>query len=145
PPLRLDVAGEVVENGLPPRALLLDGVSRLAIEGDADPDTIRGSSKLDAGCATAEGVFDQLVLYDLRIGSREIEAHAAIFRLHARGECAADPQVDRGSGGVPVIGGRVPLLDVLGRRIGAPNLFDGCSDGRLNGDLHRVPLAWLSS
>ena len=144
-PLRLDVAREVVENGLPPLALLLDRVRSLTIEGDADPDTIRDSSKLDPSCAIAEGVFNQPVLYDLRIGSGEIEAHAAIFCLHARGECAADPQVDRGSGRVPVVGRGIPLFDVLRRRIGAPNLLDGCSDGRLDSDLHRMPLAWLSS
>src|SRR6185295_2146079 len=140
PPLGGNVASKVVENGLPPVTLLLDRMSLLTIEGDPDFDAIRGRSKLDLGGAIAEGVFNQLVLDELRIGAGEIKAHAAIFCLHARGECAAHAQVDCGSGRVPVIGGGIPLFNVLGCRIGAPNLLDGCSDGCFNSNRHRRPL-----
>src|SRR5262245_56596787 len=145
PPLCLDVASEIVENGLPPVPLLLDRMRLLAVEGDADFDAIRAGSKLDLGCAIAEGVFNQLVLDELGIGSSEIKTHTAIFCLHAGGERAAHAQVDRGSGRMPVMGRSIPPFDVLGCRIGAPNLLDGCSDGCFNGNLHRVPLPrWAS-
>src|SRR5262249_7387914 len=89
PPLRRNVAREVVENGLPAGALLLDGMRRLTIEGYAHPDAIRPRRKLHLRRAVAERIGDELVLDDLRIGSGEIEAHAAVLRLHARGKGAA--------------------------------------------------------
>ncbi len=39
-----NVAGEIVENGLPPSLLLLDGVRRFAVKGDADDDAF-GTAK----------------------------------------------------------------------------------------------------
>src|SRR5262245_21923988 len=141
PPVRLNMAREIVENGLPTASLLLDGMGLLAIEGHLDFDTIWAGSERDPGRAIAEGIFDQLVCDELRIGSSEIEAHAAIFRFHARREVPAYAQVDRGGGGVPIIGRGIPLFDILRRRISAPNLLDGRGDGCFDSNLHRVPLA----
>jgi len=46
-PLPLNMTSEVVQYALPPIALLLDRVSRLAIEGHAHPDAFRAIRKLD--------------------------------------------------------------------------------------------------
>src|SRR5262245_66112625 len=98
------MAGEIVENCLPPSLLLLDGVRRFAVKGDADDDAFGVRGKLDSRHAIAERVFDQLMLDDLRVGAGEIEAHAAVLGLHARGEGAALAQVNGSSGRTPVIG-----------------------------------------
>ena len=47
------MASEIVENGLPSFPLLLDGMSRLTIEGYAYPDAISAGSKLDLRCTVA--------------------------------------------------------------------------------------------
>src|SRR5215468_6289385 len=137
-PLRLNMASEVVENGLPASALLLDGMSCLTIEGYAHRDTIRPRSKLDLRGAVAERILDQLVVDDLRIGSSEVEAHAAVLCLHPRGKDSAFPQIHRSSGGVPIVGGCVPLLDVFGCGVGAPDPLDRGGDVGFDGDFHGV-------
>ena len=35
-----------------------------------------------------------------------------------------------------IIGRSIPLFDILRRRIGTPDVLDGCSDGSFNGNLH---------
>jgi hypothetical protein len=50
---RFHVTRKVAEDGLPPALLLLDGMRRLAIEGDADVDTVRAGRELDLGIAIA--------------------------------------------------------------------------------------------
>jgi hypothetical protein len=45
--------GEIVENGLPPSLLLLDGVRRFAVEGDADEDAFGVRGELDLRHAEA--------------------------------------------------------------------------------------------
>src|SRR5258707_11830414 len=62
--------------------LLLDGMRRLAVavEGDADGDAFRAGRELDFGLAIAEGVFDPLVLDDLRIGTGEVKTYATVLR-----------------------------------------------------------------
>ncbi len=132
-----NVAGEIVENGLPPSLLLLDGVRRFAVKGDADDDAFGVRGELDLRHAIAERILDQLMLDDLRVGPGEIEAHAAVLGLHARGEGAALAQVNGGSCRMPVIRCGVPLLDLRGRRIGPPDLLDGCRDSGFDVDLHR--------
>src|SRR4051812_16949338 len=76
-----NVAGEIVENGLPPSLLLLDGVRRFAIKGNADDHAFGTGSEYDLRHAVPEGIFDQLVLDDLRVCPGEIEADAAVLRL----------------------------------------------------------------
>src|SRR5215467_11804951 len=44
---RFHVTREVVEDGLPPALLLLDGMRRLAVEGDADGDAFRDGCEFD--------------------------------------------------------------------------------------------------
>src|SRR4051812_41523085 len=139
-PLRFDVAREAVEDCLPATALLLDGVRILAVEGHAYRDAVRPRSKLDLRGPIAERIFDELVLDDLRIGSGKVEAHAAVLCLHARGKDATYSQIHRSSGGVPVVGGCVPLLDVFGCVVGPPDLLDGSGDVGFDGDFHGVPL-----
>ena len=77
------MTGEVVEDRLPAAALLLDGVRGFAVEGDPDRNAVGTGRKLDLGSAAAESIFDQLVRNDLGVRTGEIEAHAAVFRLHA--------------------------------------------------------------
>src|SRR5215475_14645988 len=114
-----------------------------AIEGDAYRDASLARRELDPRGSVTEGILDQLVLDDLGVGASEIEAHAAVLRLHARRELAALAQIDRGGGRVPVGGGRIPLLDVRGCRVCTPDLLDGSRDIGLDGDLHdRFPF-WL--
>src|SRR5215472_11862582 len=133
---RLHVTCEVVEDGLPPGLLLLDGMRRLAVEGDAAGDAFRAGRELDRGLAIAECVFDPLVLDELRIGTREVKTHAAVLGLHARGEGSALAQVDRCFGRVPVVGRGIPLHNVVRRGVSAPNLLDGGGDSGLNFQSH---------
>src|SRR5262245_43645289 len=115
-----------------------------AVKGDAHRDASLARRELDPRGSVAEGVLDQLVLDDLGICSGEIEAHAAVLRLHARRELAALAQIDRGGCRVPVGGGRIPLLDVCGRRVSIPELLDGIRHPRLARDFHaRFPF-WLT-
>jgi len=81
--VRLDVASEVIENRLPTLALLLDRVSRFAVECNPYFDTGLLRREFDLGMAITEGILDQLRLDDLRVRSCEIEAHAAVLGLHA--------------------------------------------------------------
>ena len=46
-------------------------------------DAFGARGEFDLGHATAEGIFDQLILDDLRVCPGEIEAHAAVLGLHA--------------------------------------------------------------
>src|SRR5438045_1013648 len=103
-------------------------MSWLTIEGYAHHDAIRPGSKLHLRHAVTERILDELVLDDLRIGSGEIEAHAAVLCLHARGKAAAHAQIHRSRGRMPIVGGSVPLLDVLGCGVGLPDLLDGGGD-----------------
>src|ERR1700747_2666214 len=73
------MAGEIFENCLPPSLLLLDGVRRFAVKGDADDDAFGVRGELDLRHAIAKRIFDQLMLDDLRVGPGEIEAHAAVL------------------------------------------------------------------
>jgi hypothetical protein len=74
-----NVAGEIVENRLPPSLLLLDGVRRFAVKGDADDDAFGARGELDLRRAIAEGIFDHLEHDDLRVCPGEIDnAHAAL-------------------------------------------------------------------
>jgi len=57
------MACEVIQNGLPPVALLLHRMSWLTIECYAYSDSIRALSEFDVRCAIAEGILDQFVLY----------------------------------------------------------------------------------
>src|SRR5262249_31601142 len=127
---------EVVDDGLPPALLLLDGMRRLAVEGDADGDAFRAGRELDLGFAVAESVFDPLVLDDLRIGTGEVKTHATVFGFHARGEGSALAQVDRCFGRVPVVGRGIPLHNVGRRGVSAPDLLDGGGDSGLNFESH---------
>src|SRR5262249_5762133 len=133
---RFHVTCEVVEDGLPPALLLLDRMRRLAVEGDADGDAFRAGRELDLGLAIAEGVFDPLVLDDLRIGTGEVKTHATVLGLHARGEGSALAQVDRCFGRVPVGGRGIPLHNVGRRGVSAPDLLDGGGDSGLNFESH---------
>src|SRR5215470_2511918 len=140
---RFHVMREVVEDGLPPALLLLDGMRWLAVEGDADGDAFRAGRELDLGLAIAEGVFDPLVLDDLRIGTGEVKTHATVFGFHARGEGSALAQVDRCFGRVPVLGRGIPLHNVVRRGVSAPNLLDGGGDSGLNFQSNGEPLLSL--
>src|SRR5262249_21660979 len=142
--LCLDMAREIVKDRLPPLPLLFDRMRLLAVERNAHQDASWRLHELDPRRPVAEGVLDQLVLDDLGIGSSEIEAHAPILRLHARRELASLAQIDRGGCRMPVIGGRIPLLDVRGCRISIPDLLDGSRNVGLDGDFHdRFPF-WLA-
>src|SRR5262245_25505681 len=110
--IAFNVAGEIVENGLTHSMLLLDGVRRVAVNGDSDEDAFGVRVELDLRHAIAERILDQLVLDDLRVGPGEIEAHAAVLGLHARRESAALAQVNGSSCRMPVIRCGVPLLNV---------------------------------
>src|SRR5687768_3904192 len=87
--LRLDVVREAVEDRLPAVTLLLDRMRRLGVESLAHEDAVCGGDELDPHRAIAERRLDHLVLDDAGVGAREIEAHAAVARFHARGERAA--------------------------------------------------------
>src|SRR5690606_8185233 len=115
------MAGEVVEDGLPARTLFPFGVDVLRVEGFPHGNAIRSGDELDPQGASAELALDQALRLDLRIGAGKVESCAAVPRLHAEGEGAADAQVDAGSRGMPVIGCGIPLGDVLGRGPGGPH------------------------
>jgi hypothetical protein len=53
-PVFLNMACEVVENGLPPIALFLDRIGMLTIEGYAHSYAIRAICELDLCCAISE-------------------------------------------------------------------------------------------
>jgi hypothetical protein len=73
------VLGKIVQNGLPPLALLFLGVRRLRIERDAHRDTLGSRHKLDDTRTVSEGILNQLVRHNLRIRSSEIKAKASIL------------------------------------------------------------------
>lgn len=79
----LDMAGKVVQYGLPAIALLFDGMSFLTIEGDAHANSFRIIGELDLSRAVTEGILDQLVLHDVCIRSGEVKTHAAVLCFHA--------------------------------------------------------------
>src|SRR5258705_5297487 len=142
---RFDITGKAVQDGLPSSPLLLDRMGLLAVEGDAHRDARGSRGEIDLGRAIAERVFDELVLDDLGVGPSEIEPHAAVLGLHTRGEFATLTEVDRSGGRVPIVGRPIPLLDVLGRRIGAPDPFDGGADISFDDDFHdRYPFALVA-
>src|SRR5690606_17944897 len=113
---------------------------RLTVEGHAHSYTVGPRSKLHASFTVTERILNQLVLDNFRVGSREIEAHAAVLGFHAEAKGAALAQVRRGRGRMPIIRCRVPLHDVFGRRVGLPDEFDRSSNLRLDSDFHD----WLS-
>src|SRR5712691_12395581 len=142
---RFDITGKAIQDGLPSFPLLLDRMGLLAVEGDAHRDARGTRREIDLGRAIAEGVFDELVLDNLGVGPGEIEPHAAVLGLHTRGEFATLTEVDRSSDRVPIVGRRIPLLDVLGRRIGAPDPVDGGADISFDGDFpDRYPFALVA-
>src|SRR5262249_48465139 len=130
------MAREIVKDRLPPLPLLFDRMRLLAVERDAHRNASWALRELDPRHSVAEGVLDQLVFDDLGIGTGEIEAHAAVLRLHARRELASLAQIDSGAWRVPVGGGRIPLLDIRGRRVSIPDLLDGSRHVGLDGDFH---------
>src|SRR3569623_2054789 len=132
----LDMAGKVVQYGLPTIAQLFDRMRVLTIEGYTHANPLRVISELDLSCAITEGILDQLVLHDVCISPGEVKTHAAVLCLHACRERAAHAQIHRGRRGVPVIRRSIPLLDVLGSGIRAPYLIDGRGDNGFNGNLH---------
>ena len=131
---RFHVSSEIGKNGLPSRALHLDGVGIFRIERYSYRYFIAILYKFDPSDAVAEGIFDQAVFDDRGIDSGEIEAHAAILRLHPRSERPAHPQIHRGGSRVPIVGRGVPSYDVRGCRIGAPHGSDGCRDDGFDSD-----------
>jgi hypothetical protein len=75
----------------------------LGVEGHAHRGAGRRGAEHDLRRAVAERVGDALVLDDVGVDAGEVEARAAVPRLHARRERAAGAQVDGGRGGVPVV------------------------------------------
>src|SRR3569623_1729320 len=132
----LDMAGKVVQYGLPTIALLFDRMSVLTIEGYTHANPFRVISELDLSRAITEGILDQLVPHDVCISSGEVKTHAAVLCVHAGRERAAHAQIHRGYSGVPVIRRSVPLLDVLGSCIGEPHFIDRCGDNGFYGNCH---------
>ena len=81
--LAFHVTGEVVQNGLPARTLLLFRVRLLRFEGFPHGDASRPGEKFHPQGAPAKLALDQLMVLDLRIGTRKIEPHAAVLGFHA--------------------------------------------------------------
>lgn len=138
------MALEVVEDGLPALLLLFDGMRLLGIEGHAHINASRSFGKFDLRRALAEGILDQLVCFDFGVGSGEIEAETAVFRLHAGRKLATFAQIHAGSGRVPVIRGSIPLGNVRRCRVGVPDALDRSCDGGFNVDFQDGLLWWLS-
>src|SRR5690606_31937774 len=111
--LAFDVMLEPVEDGLPAGPLLLAGMLHLGIEADAETHAVGNGLEGDGRHALSETVFDASQPFDPGIGAGEIEAHAAVARLHARREAAALPEVDACRWSMPVVGRRIPLHDVF--------------------------------
>src|SRR5580693_8592670 len=114
----------------------------LSIKCHADNYTLRSVREFDLRGTAAERVFNELLWNDFAVRSREIETHAAVFRFHPRGESAAFAQIDRRGRGVPIVRRRIPLLDVVGRRVGTPDLIDRRGDVCLDGDFHATSPCW---
>jgi hypothetical protein len=71
---------EAVQNRLPARALQIDGMGVLSIEGHPHADAIAPRDELDLGRAVAEGVLDARERRDPGVRAGEVEAEAAVFR-----------------------------------------------------------------
>src|SRR4051812_25207401 len=144
---------EVIQDALPPGALLLDRMRRLAVEGHAHSYALGQAGKVDPRLAAAERVFDQSMLHDLGISPGEVEPDAAVLRFHARGEGAAHSQIHRGRGRMPVIGCGIPLLDIL-RPTGAATMVStlifirawrrAASDNERRRECAALPASWVS-
>jgi hypothetical protein len=79
-----NVLGKVVEDRLPPCALLLDGVCRFGPEGYTHTDAAGSLGEVHADDAmVTKGILNPLIGDDLGIGTGEIEAEAAVFGFHA--------------------------------------------------------------
>jgi hypothetical protein len=133
---RFNMTRKVVQNRLPPFALLFDRIGGFAIEGHANLNTLQSVGKFNLRRAISESVFDQVVRHNLGVCAGEIKSRACILCLHARDKVAAHAQIYSRGSGVPVIGCRVSLFDVFGRCIGAPDLLDWRGDGSLDGYFH---------
>jgi hypothetical protein len=89
---RLNVPFEIVQDSLPPAALLFDRMCWLRVKGFAYRDPILPADKFDQQHPAAEGALDQLVLYDLRIDSSEILLVPAQARNRRVSPWAARPR-----------------------------------------------------
>src|SRR5580658_7413703 len=114
----------------------------LGVKCHADIDALRSVREFDSRGTAAKRVFNELLWNDFAVRSGEIKTHAAVFRFHPRGESAAFAQINRRGCGVPIVRRRIPLLDVVGRRVGAPDLIDWRGDVCLDCDVHGTSPCW---
>src|SRR5690606_26861946 len=127
------VMPEIVEDPLPAGTLHFSRVLRFRVEGRADEDAVGLLDEFGLHLATVvHAVLDRALRFDARIDAAEVEADAAVLRLHARDETAAGPQVDLAACRVPVVLRRVPSLDVLGRVPRLPDAGQTCVDEGLD-------------
>ena len=129
---------KVVKDGLPAGLLLLHGMGRFAVKGNANHDAVRDLAEVDFSPAAVHVVGDALVLANLGVGALEVEAHGAVFGLHAATEHSSNTQIDSGRRGVPIIRCRIPLLDVLRRVVPAPDFFERSLDRGFNADARGI-------
>ena len=113
---RLDVLSKVVENSLPPLALLVDGVRSFGIKSLSDHrSALRVVEVHLYAAAIGDLVLEIVSLVDIRIRAFEVEAHTAVLRGHGRHEFAAYAQVVLSAWRMPIVRGECPLDDVLRR------------------------------
>ncbi|MPL88440.1 hypothetical protein SDC9_34463 [bioreactor metagenome] len=125
------VAREIVEDRLPAGALHLDGVFGFRIEGGGDAGA--AADRLEGGLGAPPVGHDEgdaAFRFDDVEDRLEIEAEAAVLRLHPGAVSATRAQVDLGVRAVPVGRGEVPARDMGGLGPGAPG---GAGRGRDGG------------
>lgn len=74
---------KIIQNGLPPSALLFFRMNRLGVKSDVHQNAVRIFDELDGCFSFTEGVLNQLLGYEFCVFTREVKTGRAIFSFHA--------------------------------------------------------------
>lgn len=140
--LCLYVRFEVVENGLPAFALLLSEMHGFRIEDRRDLGGAVFLSEPGVGFApVGHRITNALMMGNVVVCRLEFEANTPVPCFHAGRIFAADAQIVRSPGAVPVGRCEVPLGNMARLRPTGPAKGEGCRNARLYryfNALHRV-------
>lgn len=138
-----DMTRKPVQYRFPAVTLQFNRMIILCIKGLAHCDGVIPVDELDDHAAITHRITDKFERHYARKGASEIKTGAALLRLHAGSKVATFLQVNRGTGGMPVIGRGVPLHYVFRRRPRSPDLLQRCMDSGLYGDFHPQVPPWV--
>lgn len=133
------MAFEAIHNRLPPVLLQFRRMRAFRAERLHDARYIFSGFKSYLNfSAVTERIRYQLLRLHLVVDPTIIKAEAAVPGLHAVQELSAGPQVVFRPGRVPIVGGVVPLHDMLRFRPAVPDFIKRSEDGCLHGYLQHI-------